>query len=86
MHRQVDWMVAADDAVLHGIHRANMALSPSVLAHNLGYNRDYIAQRCRVIADHGLIEKEGDGGPFYSLTRTGIRYVSGELSPDEITE
>lgn len=87
MHRRVEWMTAADDAILNLINQSNISLTPSVIAHNLGYNRDYIANRCRTLKENGLVEvAEDSGGPFYDLTTLGIRYVRGEIDAEELEQ
>lgn len=84
MHRQVDWMVAADDAILQLLSQTSIDLTPSVIAHNLGYNRDYIATRCRKLTDEDLLNRSSEGGPYYSLTSFGMQYVANELAPEDL--
>lgn len=84
MHRRVSWMRAADDAVIRLLNRSNLELTPGVIAHNLGYNSDYVATRCRKLADVGLLNRKGNGGPFYALSSLGMQYAAGELSVDDL--
>jgi DNA-binding transcriptional ArsR family regulator len=85
MHRRVDWMVAADDAVLHLLGQSNLELSARDLAHNLGYDADYMGKRCRRLRREELLYADDeDGGPFYGLADRGKDYLSGNFSPGDL--
>lgn len=86
MHRRVSWMRGADDAVIRLLNQCNLELPPGAIAHNLGYNKDYMATRCRDLAKKGLLSREGNGGPYYGLSSLGMQYAAGELLVEDLEE
>lgn len=75
-------MTAGDDRILETLDDSGLALSPSVLAYNIDYTRNYVSKRLRKLMDAGLITKVDDG--LYEITEFGEKYVHGELSADDI--
>lgn len=83
-------MTIVDDRVLEYI-RENGHGSPAEMKRNgpIPYSRAYIAERCRKLADYGLLQPVGNG--VYTITDRGERYLDGELdthedAPDDVPE
>jgi Mn-dependent DtxR family transcriptional regulator len=60
----------------------------SALAHKLNdistgieYHREYVGQRCRKLAEYGLLEKEYS---HYKLSEKGQQYLDGELDAQQL--
>lgn len=87
MFRRVDWMRAADHAiltVLGGTQR--LELTPNNVARNIGYNNEYVAKRCKEMAGRGLLRRDDvDSDPFYAITDLGQRYLSGDVDVVDIS-
>lgn len=83
VHRNVDWMVPADMAILRLLAAPKpLQLSPGNIAQNTGYSREHVSNRCRTLLDHRLLEVEENGDPFFSVTELGQQVVDQEVSPD----
>lgn len=81
MYRDVSWMVQADQPILQLLDLGNgLELSPACIARNIGYKRNHTGNRCRLLAEVGLLDRE-EGG-YYSLTAHGRRTARGSMSPD----
>lgn len=79
-----DWMKTADLYLLHLLDEVDIAISPPALALELDYHRDYMSQRCRVLAEAELVEsaREEKRG-LYRITDLGQRYLAEDLSDNE---
>lgn len=90
MHRRVEWMVPADESVLRFLeglkdYRDDPAIqTPKSIARNVPYSRNHVGNRCRTLADHGLLEKTGKGE--YRLTTKGESLLDGGLSPESLSD
>ena len=75
-------MTIVDDRVMEYIHEHEHG-SPSEMMEEgpIRYTRSYISQRCKVLADHGLLKPVGNG--VYVITERGERYLEGELDTSE---
>lgn len=82
MRPRVEWMVACDDWILDALEETGMALSPKVLSHNIGYSRQYIARRLRVLEANDIVDREARG--LYRLSELGQQYLQGEIGADEL--
>ena len=88
MHRQVDWLTAADVSILEFAHTARTPrgtpaiLRPATIADNTGHARKYVGDRCRELADRDLVERVGRGK--YRLADRGERLMTGDIRPDEL--
>ncbi|ELZ05321.1 phage PhiH1 repressor protein [Natrialba aegyptia DSM 13077] len=88
MHRQVDWMTAADVTILEFLNaardvRGNPSIQrPSTISDNTGHARKYVGERCRHLADHGLVEQLERGK--YRLSNRGEQLMDGSLHPDDL--
>lgn len=90
MHRQVNWMVPADTSILHFLESSQTPQgnysyqTPKTIALNTGYSNRHIANRCRELADHAVIEA-GERSS-YRLGGVGEALLQGDLSPDKLEE
>lgn len=88
MHRKVEWMAPADDYILDFLQSCRCGdgnpskQTPKTIGLNTAYGRKHAGTRCRVLADHGLVERHERG--VYSLTDLGEQYVAGELDASEL--
>lgn len=90
MRQSGKWMTIVDDRVLEYIQE-NKHGSPKEMKDNgpIPYSRAYIAERCRKLADHGLLQPVGNG--VYIITDRGEAYLAGDLDthedvPDDLPE
>lgn len=80
----VEWVNQTDDRILELLGETGLTLTPKIIAHETGYNRDWVKQRLPFLLHGGLISKEGKG--LYRITDLGRRYLTGEATSDEIPE
>ncbi len=89
MHKQVEWMVPADSAIMRYMDAAvdatgNRAIqTPNTIALNTGYSNRHVSSRCMTLADHGLLERVDDSAQ-YRITKKGLTLMNGGIEPDEI--
>ena len=78
MRKSGKWMTIVDDRVLEYI-RENEHGSPTKMMEEgpIRYSKAYIAERCRKLAEHGLLKPVGNG--VYVITERGERYLDGEI-------
>lgn len=78
------WMTLADDRILEYI-RQNGSGRPKPMKDSgyVRYSRAHISQRCKKLADYGLLEDLGNG--VYIITEDGEAYLDGELDTGEVT-
>ena len=88
MRKSGKWMSIVDDRVLEYIREHGHG-SPTEMKKEgpIRYSRQYIAKRCRELADHGLLKPVGNG--VYVITERGEQYLDGEIDthvdqPDEV--
>ena len=90
MHRQVNWMVAADVLILEFLHTARdrrgdpSIQTPHTISLNTGYSRQHISQRSKVLVEHGLVEQLDEGQ--YRLTDFGEQVLENEIELEELNE
>lgn len=88
MHRRVGWMMAADPSILEYMAIAKDAYNnpakqtPKTISLNTGYSRKHVGNRCRVLADRGLLERIDRG--VYRITDSGIAAVEKEIDPEDL--
>ena len=75
-------MTSADNRVLEFLDEKGIVATPHVIAANIDYNRLYVKERMRVLAQPELVEK-GDE-PLYQITERGRQYLEGELDVDDL--
>ena len=75
-------MTLVDDRVLEYIDQHEHG-SPTEMRENgpIPYSRQYIAERCRKLAEHGLLKPVGNG--VYVITEEGRGYLNGEYDTSE---
>lgn len=88
MYRRVDWMKPVDHAILTLLGGAQrLELTPNNIARNIGYNNEYVSKRCKLLADHDLINRDDSASdPFYSITDRGDLYLADELDAQELAD
>jgi len=82
MRKSGKWMTIVDDRVLEYI-RENGHGSPTEMKKKgpIRYSRQYIAERCRKLADYGLLTPVGNG--VYTISERGEAYLDAELDTHE---
>lgn len=75
-------MTRADDYILEFLAEHNIVVTPHVVSANIDYNRQYVNQRIRKLADNGLVENTERG--LYRITDRGRSYLAGELDASEL--
>ena len=90
MHRQVDWLRAADVRILEYLYaakdtRGNPSIqTPTTIAANTGHASKYVGERVRHLANHDLVERVERGK--YRLSDRGERLMGGDLRPEDLEE
>lgn len=90
MHREIEWISPADSYILrfmagcHCLQGDPATLTPKAIGLNVPYTRKHIGNRCRELAEHGLVERHGRGE--YSATGLGVKFANGELTADDLRE
>ncbi|KPN31502.1 hypothetical protein SY89_02249 [Halolamina pelagica] len=85
MRQSARWMVLLDDRIMEFIDENGPSL-PSNIADDdrIPYGSQHIGNRCRKLAEVGLLENLGTG--VYVLTAEGKSYLEGERSVEETPE
>lgn len=83
MRQRPDWMKPADDSILEYVRDAG-EVPPKVIGRNVDIHSKYAGERCREMAEKGLLNRFNDG--YYSLTDLGRRYLNEELVAGELEE
>jgi hypothetical protein len=84
MYRKVDWLRPADRPILSEI--ANLDgrwIKPASLSLNVSYSRYTVADRCRQLGAHGLVDVHDDVAA-YRINDRGLAFLDGELQPRDI--
>lgn len=78
-------MTLVDDRVLEYLSE-HEAGSPQKIKKEarIRYTPQYIAERCRTLADYGLVKSLGNA--VYAITEDGKQYLAGELDTGELDE
>lgn len=58
-------------------------VKPASIALNLPYSSNWIGQRCRALAKHGLLNSADCG---YWITEGSEQFIAGELDVDDLLE
>ncbi len=82
MRPRVPWMTSADNHILEFLDEKDIVATPQVIAANIDYNRLYVNERIRVLAQNKLVEK--DDKPLYQITERGHQYLEGRLDVDDL--
>jgi predicted transcriptional regulator len=75
-------MTSADNHILEFLDEKDIVATPQVIAANIDYNRLYVNERIRVLAQNKLVEK--DDKPLYQITERGHQYLEGRLDVDDL--
>lgn len=88
MWNRVPWLNPVDMAIVQLLSPPKpLKLTPANIALNIEYNRGYVAKRCKVLVDRGLLERNDDTGePYYCTTEFGNRFARGEVSAQELRD
>ncbi|MDF9748142.1 winged-helix domain-containing protein [Natrinema salsiterrestre] len=77
VRQQTEWMAPMDDEILSVFYDANLVLTPSIIAFNIGFSQKEVNRRLLELEEHGLIERVKRGK--YQLTERGEQYLHGRL-------
>ncbi|WP_276301981.1 hypothetical protein [Halorussus lipolyticus] len=83
MSEQADWMRPEDDHLL-ALLRAERKDTFNTIAEQLPLAREEVADRCRTLADHGLVEHLGSD--IYTISPLGREYLDGEVEASDLHE
>ncbi|MDG5778834.1 MarR family transcriptional regulator [Haloarculaceae archaeon H-GB1-1] len=84
MRPKVEWMNQTDDRILELLDESKLALSPSVIAHNLDYSRSWISRRASRLHEASLLEKEQ--GSYYRISEMGEAYLAGTIDAESLSK
>lgn len=87
MRKSGKWMVLLDERILELFSESDEEfLSPSEIADNkrITYSSQYVGQRCRKLAEHGLLFAVGNG--IYRITEEGKAYLREEYDASETSD
>ena len=78
MRYSADWMTIADERILEYLSTSETS-TPKRMADSgdVRFSRQYIGERCRKLADYGLVQHLGNG--VYRITDDGVEYLDGDL-------
>ncbi|KYH23770.1 hypothetical protein HAPAU_38490 [Halalkalicoccus paucihalophilus] len=74
---QEDWMSPVDDRILEVCSRADLVLTPSIIAYNIEYSREEINRRLSELERHDFVERVDRGK--YRITNKGYQYLTHPL-------
>jgi len=83
MVERVSWFSPVDYEIFLFFEDHDILVSPKVIAVNIGYDRQYVYKRLRVLTEARLLEGE-DG--IYELTDRGREFLAGDLDEDDLPE
>lgn len=88
MHREVAWAMPVDLLILEFLHETRfrgepIIVPPKTISRHIHYGRKHVADRCRTLAEKGLVERV-DGKAEYRITETGSQVVEREISYSEL--
>ncbi|UPV74921.1 helix-turn-helix domain-containing protein [Halorussus limi] len=81
MSERADWMHPEDEHLL-ALLRTERKDTFTAIAAQLPLPRERVAERCRTLAAHGLVEHLGSD--IYTISPLGERYLDGEVGPAEL--
>lgn len=85
MRYSASWMTIADDRILEFLSTTETS-TPKQMADSgdVRFSRQYIGERCRKLADFGMVQHLGNG--VYRITDEGREYLKGGLDAAELEE
>lgn len=83
MRYSARWMTIADERILEHLRQVETD-TPKGMAESgdVRFSRQYIGERCRKLADYGMVQHLGNG--VYRITEEGEQYLDGELDAEEL--
>lgn len=85
MHQEVDWLKPSDRPIVREIASYGGWIKPASLTLNVPYGRQHVADRCRVLANHGLLERYDDVAA-YRVTERGIAFLEDRVDANDLDE
>ncbi|MFA1612163.1 MarR family transcriptional regulator [Halobellus rubicundus] len=84
MRYSADWMTIADERILEYLSTTETS-TPKKMADSgdVRFSRQYIGERCRKLADYGMVQHLGNG--VYRITNSGEEYLSGDLDAEDLS-
>lgn len=79
-------MTRADDYILELLRDAGITANPSTIGYNIDYDRRYVSERCRILAENGLLERVDESKAMYRITEKGRKYLAGELDASTLED
>ena len=85
MRYSARWMTIADERILEHLNEVETD-TPKGMADSgrVRFSRQYIGERCRKLADYGLVQHLGNG--VYRITSAGEEYLEGELDAEDLEQ
>jgi len=77
-------MNQTDDYILELLEESDLILSPSIIAVNLDYTRNWISKRLAKLEEANLVEKLDEGQ--YQISERGRAYLAGDLDASELED
>jgi len=83
MRYSADWMTIADERILEYLSTTETS-TPKRMADSgeVRFSRQYIGERCRKLADYGMVQHLGNG--VYRITETGTQYLEGDIDAEDL--
>lgn len=82
MRKSGRWMVLLDDRILEFLVETDFSTPSEIAADEyIHYSAQHVGDRCRTMAEHGLVENVGNG--VYRITDRGEQYLAEELNTAE---
>lgn len=84
MYRRVEWLRPADRPILGEIADLDGRwIKPASLSLNVSYSRYTVADRCRTLGQHDLLDVHDDVAA-YRINDRGRAFLDGELEPEDL--
>lgn len=85
MRYSADWMTIADERILEYLSTSETS-TPKKMADSgdVRFSRQYIGERCRKLADYGMVQHLGNG--VYRITNEGEKYLTGNLDAEALDD
>lgn len=84
MYRKVEWLRPADRPILAEIADLDGRwIKPASLSLNVSYSRYTVADRCRALGEHRLVDVH-DEVAAYRINDRGLAFLADELEPHDL--
>lgn len=84
MVERISWFSPVDYEILEFFEDHDIVASPKVIAANIGYDRQYVSKRCRILVDREIFLQPSDG--LYELSDVGRDFLYGKVDPQIIED